>query len=598
MKVRMPKISLTYKRKLVVLVLLLTLIPVLIISTILYSTSASIISEQVSTSFINRLNFSVQNIDNILGSIELISYPALVDTKLEAKLRLPADSEAFREYETFSYIKKTLDSFLYANKYIDSVYLYSVPEEWLVGAPTVGRTVLGNEITNLPWLMTVKSKPKLDKWVAAKGITQSNGETKNLIVNYKYIGSNSTNKPVGILSINIDRNFIEKFLAGIVTDNVTTVVVLDSKNNVVGTKNSILIGNKFENLGVILQKNANEDRFISNINSMEMLTAYYTSSYTGWKYIMITPMKALKDKVSWIFIVTIISFSLVMILGIIAAFILPLNMTKPINVLNKSMKAVKTGQFDYRIKETRKDEFGELYDGFNDMVGNLDKLIHEIYQHKLVKKDIQLKMMQSQINAHFLYNTLDVIHWIAKINKVDIICNLTFALSKYFRISLSEGKDVIRIHEVISLISNYMEIHRIKSEKDIRLELNVPEELQNERVLKYIFQPIIENAIQHGIEKTRREGVLHFTCLKSAENLLFIVEDNGKGIEAETLTNIRSDLENGDFVKAGNFALKNINNQIKIFYGDSYGLSIDSEYDHGTIVKMVIPVLQEEEKNV
>jgi two-component system, sensor histidine kinase YesM len=511
---------------------------------------------------------------------------------------LPADSEAFREYETFSYIKKTLDSFLYANKYIDSVYLYSVPEEWLVGAPTVGRTVLGNEITNLPWLMTVKSKPKLDKWVAAKGITQSNGETKNLIVNYKYIGSNSTNKPVGILSINIDRNFIEKFLAGIVTDNVTTVVVLDSKNNVVGTKNSILIGNKFENLGVILQKNANEDRFISNINSMEMLTAYYTSSYTGWKYIMITPMKALKDKVSWIFIVTIISFSLVMILGIIAAFILPLNMTKPINVLNKSMKAVKTGQFDYRIKETRKDEFGELYDGFNDMVGNLDKLIHEIYQHKLVKKDIQLKMMQSQINAHFLYNTLDVIHWIAKINKVDIICNLTFALSKYFRISLSEGKDVIRIHEVISLISNYMEIHRIKSEKDIRLELNVPEELQNERVLKYIFQPIIENAIQHGIEKTRREGVLHFTCLKSAENLLFIVEDNGKGIEAETLTNIRSDLENGDFVKAGNFALKNINNQIKIFYGDSYGLSIDSEYDHGTIVKMVIPVLQEEEKNV
>jgi two-component system, sensor histidine kinase YesM len=171
---------------------------------------------------------------------------------------------------------------------------------------------------------------------------------------------------------------------------------------------------------------------------------------------------------------------------------------------------------------------------------------------------------------------------------------LTFALSKYCRISLSEGKDVIRLKDAFELITNYMAIHKIKSEKDIRLEINVPQELMELKVLKYIFQPIIENAIQHGIEKTRRDGLLKFSCERERDTIVFIYEDNGKGIEPHVLENIQKDLEESDFTKEGNFALKNINNQIKMFYGESYGLTIDSEYDYGTTVKITIPFIAEE----
>jgi two-component system, sensor histidine kinase YesM len=150
----------------------------------------------------------------------------------------------------------------------------------------------------------------------------------------------------------------------------------------------------------------------------------------------------------------------------------------------------------------------------------------------------------------------------------------------------------------MELITNYMAIHKIKSEKDIHLEIDIPEDLLNLKVLKYIFQPIVENAIQHGIEKTRRDGLLKFSCERVKDSIVFTYEDNGKGIKPGLLESIRKDLIESDFTKEGNFALKNVNNQIKMFYGESYGLTIDSEYDYRTVVKITIPFIVEEENNV
>lgn len=591
---RFRKINITFKRKLVILVLLLTLIPVLVIGITIYTNAANIITEQVSTSFMNRLKFSVQIIDGMLNSVELISYPALVDGTLESKLFLPHDSEAFNEYETFNYLKTALNGFLYANKNIDSVYLYSVSEKWFIGTPSIGRTISGDEVQKSQWLSTVTSYPQLNNWIMLKGMKQSNGETKDLIVNYKYIGSRVSGVPVGIMSVNIEKKAIEKFLDNMAEEKDSSIVVLDEKNNVIANKNSLSIGSSYNYLGSIMKAEGNEGRITAKVKSTKYLIAYYTSPYTKWKYMIAIPVKSITGKVTSVLILTIICFILIMIFGIFIAFILPTNMTKPINTLVKSMKLVKTGKFDCRIMEVRKDEFGELYTGFNDMVANLDGLIHELSHQKVVKKDIQLKMMQSQINAHFLYNTLDVIHWIARINKIEDICALTFALSKYFRISLSEGKDVIKLSDALELITNYMEIHKIKSEKDIQLEVNVPKELLSQNVLKYIFQPVVENAIQHGIEKTRRDGLLKFSCERVEDDILLIYEDNGKGIEPHVLESIRNDLVESNFTKEGNFALKNINNQIKMFYGEKYGLTIDSEHNYKTVVKITIPFVAEE----
>jgi two-component system, sensor histidine kinase YesM len=591
---RIRKINITFKRKLVILVLLLTLIPVLAIGIILYTNASNIITEQVSTSFMNRLKFSVQNIDSMLNSVELISYPALVDGALESKLFLAHDSQTFNEYETFNYFKTTLNGFLYANKNIDSVYLYSVAEEWFIGTPSIGRTIYGDEIKKSQWMKNVVSFPQLNKWTLLKGMKQSNGEIRDLIVNYKYIGSRVNGVPVGVMSVNIEKKEISKFFESTTEDDDTSIVVLDDRNKVITNKNSSLLGNSYNYLGSVLKNAGGKGHITAKINSTRFLIAYYVSPYTNWKYAMAIPVKSITDKVRKILILTIICFIVIMIFGIIIAFVLPSNMTKPINTLVSSMKLVKAGKFDCRITEARNDEFGELYTGFNDMVTNLDDLIHELSHQKVIKKDIQLKMMQSQINAHFLYNTLDVIHWIARINKVEDICALTFALSKYFRISLSEGKDVITLKDALELITNYMAIHKIKSEKDIHLEINIPNELLNLKVLKYIFQPIVENAIQHGIEKTRRDGILKFSCERVKDSIVFTYEDNGKGIEPGLLENIQKDLIESDFTKEGNFALKNVNNQIKMFYGERYGLTIDSEYDYKTVVKITIPFIVEE----
>jgi two-component system sensor histidine kinase YesM len=226
------------------------------------------------------------------------------------------------------------------------------------------------------------------------------------------------------------------------------------------------------------------------------------------------------------------------------------------------------------------------------MSGNLKAMMERSWQDELAKRDIQLKMMGYQINAHFLYNTLDTIHWIASMNKVPRISSLVASLVSYFRITLSEGKDVITVKKVIELAKNYLDIYTIKSDYHVDFRVDIDPSLHEYRTLKYIFQPLLENALNHGIEKKAADGELVLGCRPHGEDLLFTITDTGAGIPEEKLKDIQNALMNSEFGGTGNFALRNINLQIKIFFGSQYGLEIDSVYGEGTAVKVKVPAVR------
>ena len=264
---------------------------------------------------------------------------------------------------------------------------------------------------------------------------------------------------------------------------------------------------------------------------------------------------------------------------------------KPLEKLVSAMQMIENRNLDVRIDDKRADEYQRVYKGFNDMVSELKRLIKDLTNEKILKKEAEIKLLQAQINPHFLYNTLESIHSIAKIKKVEEIALMVSALSKFYRISLSGGKDIVTLKEAVELVKDYLTIQNIRFKGKISYYFDISDELMRYRVPKLILQPIVENSIYHGIERSKGNGILNIYGMLDKSNLNLVVEDNGVGIEKESLEELQRSIEDDSFENSKNFALKNLNQQIKLKYGPNYGLSIKSEYGKGTCVTIRLPAI-------
>jgi two-component system sensor histidine kinase YesM len=326
------------------------------------------------------------------------------------------------------------------------------------------------------------------------------------------------------------------------------------------------------------------------VDGREMMAVFAQSGINDWKLVGMAPVQELvrdSREIGYYTLYLVAGFTAV---AVTLALAVAKHMHGPMAILLRSMRRAREGDFDVQIANVRGDEFGMLFHGFNTMVARIKQLIDEVYVQKLLKKETQLKMMASQINAHFLYNTLDSIHWIARIYKVDEISTMIFGLSKYLRISLSEGKDFVTVKEICELLDSYLTIQKVRYQNKFEVAMTVDPEMMQDRVLKFVFQPLVENAIYHGLENKRGNGRLDITWRKEGRILIFEVRDDGIGIEAGKLAELTAVLENEEAAAGHNFALRNINTQIKLAYGKEYGVSIDSTPGAGTKASLVLPL--------
>ena len=261
------------------------------------------------------------------------------------------------------------------------------------------------------------------------------------------------------------------------------------------------------------------------------------------------------------------------------------------------MREVRHGNLSIRIHDKRKDEYEEVYSGFNRMLDELNNTMAHLETEKILNKEIKLRLLQEQINPHFLYNTLDTIFSMAKLNGENVIAKMVFSLSSFFRINLSNGKDIVKLREAVDLIDNYLTIQQIRFPKRFECRKNIPEELMDYMVPKFLLQPFVENSISHGLERSLVDnGILYIEGREEEGILYFIVEDNGKGITLAELTEIQKELsDNVNSVKQ-HFAITTINSLIKLKYGQRYGVELYSECGNGTRVQITLPAEMNEYK--
>lgn len=254
------------------------------------------------------------------------------------------------------------------------------------------------------------------------------------------------------------------------------------------------------------------------------------------------------------------------------------------------MGKVEEGRLDLRFQTKYNDEVGQLGNSYNRMIQEVERLIELVYIEQKSKREAELKILQAQIKPHFLYNTLDTIQWMAKESKAFKIVEMVSALTTLFRIGLNKGNEFISVEEEIEHVKSYLIIQMTRYESKLEYEIEVDESVMNFQVLKLTIQPLVENAIYHGIRNKRGLGKISIRIYTKDDTLIFVVKDTGIGIEEETLNQLNHSLKTmSDEGKKG-YGLYNVNERIKLSHGSQYGIEVQSEYTKGTTVIAILPI--------
>lgn len=337
-----------------------------------------------------------------------------------------------------------------------------------------------------------------------------------------------------------------------------------------------------KNFEGINQKNVAGDKLVS----------YGTINGTGWTLVaiadhksIIAPVTELNSKVIWISLVVIAIF--ILLSSLVSMFI-----SKPVRRFASYVKRydyskenLSSFEQDYIAGKHKIKEIDLLYKRFHDMTVRMQGLIEQLYQEENRKKKAELEILHAQINPHFLYNTLESINWFALLADQKEVSTMVTLLGDFLRLSLNKGKNTYTIEKEIDHLKSYMEIQAIRYSGKIEYSINVEDEwILDCYTVKLLLQPIVENCILHAFELTGSMGTIELTVKYSDEKIMFIINDNGKGIGKEQLEYL-----NNPESKAG-YGLRNVRERINLYYGEDYGVYIQSQINVGTQVLLTIPV--------
>lgn len=311
--------------------------------------------------------------------------------------------------------------------------------------------------------------------------------------------------------------------------------------------------------------------------------------YTGWKLLSVTPEKGLplsnlKMRLFAVFVVASFLFLLVLINAFISSRI-----TTPIQELEKSVNAIEAGQLDAPVYMGGSYEIRHLGRSIGDMAGRIQTLMEDIVAEHEHKRKREFDTLQSQINPHFLYNTLDIIVWMIENEQKQEAVKVVTALARFFRISLSRGKSIITVRDELEHVRNYLMIQQMRFKNKFTYTIDAGEDVMEFASLKLMLQPLVENAIYHGMEFMDGDGEILVRAEKREGDLWFEVRDNGLGMTKEQADSLLSDKPHVSSRRGSGIGVKNVNERIRLYFGEDYGLYIRSEPDEGTSIQIRLP---------
>ena len=323
-----------------------------------------------------------------------------------------------------------------------------------------------------------------------------------------------------------------------------------------------------------------------------------TVGYTGWKLVGVIKgtgisLNTIKTRLFIVFVIFLIVFIVVFINSYIS-----FRVTDPIRELEKSVKKLEEGNLDADIYMGGSYEIQHLGKSVQDMKYRIKGLMQDIVTEHEEKRKSEFDSLQAQINPHFLYNTLDIIVWQIENEKQSEAVHTVTALARFFRISLGKGKNIVTVKAEIDHVKNYLMIQHMRFKNKFDYEFDIAEDVLELSSLKLMLQPLVENAIYHGMEFMDGDGLIKIRAWREADELYLSVTDNGLGMTEDTVSLVLEGKSNSGNGRGSGIGVKNVNERIKLYFGEDYGLKIDSEPDVGTTIIIHLPAKKYEEENI
>ena len=534
--------------------LITNLVLVLLLGSIFYFSSSSLLIQKEISAKTEAIEKSGNYIELYMSKLTTLSQVISHDKGVYDYLKNKDESEKNR-------ILNMIDNTLSTDPYIKSIILIRKDGAVISNEKNVNMEV-SSDMMKEEWYVNSLMNPMpvlnplrkqnfsldgMDDWVisVSREIADTNGEN------------------LGVLLIDVKYQALHGYLQNQETGKNSDIVILDEDNRIVYYKE--------------IPYDTSQEKYLKNLKNIEegynrkenTVTVKYPIKNTHWTLIEISYMQEIESLKNHFFEMIVISCLASLLITVLISISVLRRITKPIKELEQHMNNFNNDLSKINLKGDVSIEILSLQNHFNEMIDKIKYL-----------REYEINALYSQINPHFLYNTLDTIIWMAEFQDTEKVISITKALSNFFRISLSNGKEKIPLKEEINHIKEYLYIQKQRYEDKLEYKISIQEELENIEVPKIILQPFVENAIYHGIKNLDTTGIISIYSQIIENKIELIIEDNGIGFEAA---------KKQALMKMGGVGIKNVNKRIQYYYGNEYGAKIDSSFKTGARIIITLP---------
>lgn len=583
--------------KLLISHLILILAPILIITALFYSQLFSIIVSNTKDTEISLARETANNIENKIEDIRNISNE-IVSNDTFTKL-LTYNSSKDNISNNNKYYSEILSFTQYVNTKIDGVNITDIkiyldtPFEDIYTDSKLSSNILNpiSKINNSYWHGIFSSTSKRLLFCPPLYLTSDETANSGQVSLVRKLVNNEQTE-TAYVCVYFNKNYISSLLKEYTNLPESAKYIVNERDALVASSDTGLVGKYLVYYKDIPPMVPNTNKFETKYFSSEKCyISYREISGVDWYMISVIPMNSIWSENKLLIFEFLSAYVAVLVFACIVSLSLSNSIVSRISSVIEKMKTVKTGTPTPLIVPAQRDEIGDLIETYNYMVAEITNLSEEQIRSASELRTAEFKALQAQINPHFLYNTLDMINWLSKKGENEEVSNAILALSKFYKMTLSKGNIVVTIEEELEHVALYIKLQNMRYNNTIEYTVDIPDNMLEYTIPKIIFQPVVENAIQHGIlGKESKEGNIVITGWIEDDTLVFIISDDGIGISEDKINDILQGKIKS--TTGSGVGIVNTHNRLQLFYDSNFGLSYHSKVGEYTEIEIRIPAIK------
>lgn len=574
--------NMSIQTKLVVMTISLVFLSVFFLTAYFYESSSSQIIDNSRNYIQNTMSQVGQNVTNNVEVVERVLFDISTDRELQKYMSWVNEDgmDTYEEVQVSLNIKNKLISQITKINSVRAAFLYNLDGDVFV-------TKDGNygEPCDIPTGVIYDVK--------GANVWFDRDQELSVLPVGKTIYNIDTQKPLGYIILYVDAAYIENVFKNIVFTRLDQIFLVNSKGNrIAGDLNGKLPSNE-------MLKTSRGDGVVHNVemDGVNKQLCVIPLKVTDWTLISLSEDERHNEQLQNLRNITIGLLAAILSVITTLSILVARGISRPVKELVHSMEKFGAGDFSVYAKVKYKDEIGQLRGSFNKMVSDMEHLVHNVCEEKNLKQQAQIKALQMQINPHFLYNTLDTIQWLANMHDEKDIAEVTRSLGYLMRFSLRE-QELISFEEELDAVEAYIRIQKYRYGQELKIDIDVEEEVLYEKIPCHIVLPLLENAIEHGVSNKTSDKQVKVTGWMKEHVMCLQIIDNGVGIPEEMIKNIMSGKSEQKNEKHMSIGIQNVNKRLKLKYGEEYGIRLESQEGKGTCVSIEIPVERAENEIV